>query len=297
MESKNNQKKVLVFGATGKQGGHVARHLFKKGHHVYAFTRHADSPETKELQKLGAKIVIGNFNDRNSIDKAVKDVDVVFSMTSPYEGGVDEEIKQGIVVVDSVKSNGKYLVFTSVASSDKNTGIPHFDSKGKIEQYIKKSGIEAAVIAPVFFMENLFATKQQLSEGQYLSPLTPNRKLMQVALDDIAAFAVLAIENKERFRGKRIDIASDDLTGTHAAEILTKIINKQIKYTQIPMEMIRKMMGNDMVTMFEWFEKEGYHVDTAALRREYPEIKWHTYESWAKEQNWESIFNFAGSHK
>jgi uncharacterized protein YbjT (DUF2867 family) len=288
---KRNRMNVLVTGATGKQGSHVARLLLKNGHSVHAFTRKSDSPAARELAKLGANIVTGDLSDRASVERGVEGVDAIFAMSTPFEAGMEAETKQGVTVADAAKAKGKYLVYTSVGSANKNTGIPHFDSKWRVEQHIAKIGAEAAIIAPVYFMENLIAFgKQQLKEGMYATPLRPDRKLAQIALDDIASFAVLALENKERFIGKRIDLASDDLTGGQVAEILTRVIGKPIKYFQVPIENIRKM-SEDITKMYEWFERVGYSVDTALLRRDYPEVGWHTYEAWAKEQDWKQTLS------
>ena len=288
---KRNGINVLVTGATGKQGGHVARLLLKRGHNVHAFTRVTDSPAARKLAELGAKIVTGDLSDRASVGRAVEGADAIFAMSTPFEAGIEAETKQGLTVADAAKAKGKYLVYTSVGSANKNTGIPHFDSKWRVEQHIVKIGAEATIIAPVYFMENVIAFgKQQLQEGFYATPLRSARKLAQVALDDIATFAVLTLENKGRFIGKRIDLASDDLTGGQVAEILSRIIGKPIKYFQVPDENIRRMT-EDMAKMYEWFEHIGYSVDTAALRRDYPEVGWHTYEAWAKEQDWKQILS------
>jgi uncharacterized protein YbjT (DUF2867 family) len=135
---------------------------------------------------------------------------------------------------------------------------------------------KAAIVAPVYFMENLLAfQKQRLQEGFYATPLRADLKLSQIALKDLAGFTVLALENKERFVGKRIDVASDDLTGA-----AIKVLGKPIKYFQVPLEKISKM-SEDLVIMYEWFERVGYHLDIAALHREYSEVGWHTYEAWA----------------
>lgn len=83
---------------------------------------------------------------------------------------------------------------------------------------------------------------------------------------------------------------SDDLTGTQVAAILAKVLGKPIKYFQVPLEEIRKM-SEDLVKMYEWFERVGYHLDIAALHGEYPEVGWHTYEAWAREQDWEAILS------
>lgn len=280
---------VLVTGATGKQGGQVARLLLRKGHQVHAFTRKADSPAAKALAKAGAKVVTGDLTDRPAVEREVEGVDAVFAMSTPFEAGMEAETKQGITVADAAKAKGRYLVYTSVGGANRNTGIPHFDSKFKVEQHIGKIGVDAAIVAPVYFMENAFVFgKQELKEGVYATALRPDRKLAQIALDDLAGFAVLALENKARFAGKRIDIASDDLTGAQAAEILSRAMGQPLKYFQVPIEKIRAM-SDDMAKMYEWFERVGYSVDTATLRREYPEVGWHTYESWAKKQDWKAI--------
>ena len=283
--------KVLVIGATGNQGGHVARLLLQKGHAVAAFTRQGQSPAAQKLVNLGARIVTGDLNDRASVERAAEGVDAIFAMATPFEAGIAAEIRQGRTVAEAARALDKYLVYTSVASANRNTGIPHFESKWEVEQHIARIGAEAAIVAPVYFMENLLAfQKQPLQEGFYATPLRADLKLSQIALHDLAAFAVLALENKERFVGKRIDVASDDLTGAQAAAILAKVLGKPIQYFLVPLEEIRKM-SEDLVKMYEWFERVGYHLDIAALHGEYPEVGWHTYEAWAKEQDWKAILS------
>jgi uncharacterized protein YbjT (DUF2867 family) len=281
--------KVLVIGATGNQGGHVARLLLQKGHGVAAFTRQAQSPAAQKLANLGARIVTGDLNDRVSVERAAEGVDAIFAMGTPFEAGIEAEIRQGSTVAEVALARSKYLVYNSVASANRNTGIPHFESKWEVEQHIARIGAEAAIVAPVAFMENLLVfQKQQLQEGFYATPLRADLRLSQIALDDLAGFAVLALENKERFVGKRIDVASDDLTGAQAAAILAKVLGKPIKYFQVPLEEIRKM-SEDLVKMYEWFERVGYDLNIAALHEEYPEVVWHTFETWTKEQDWEAI--------
>ena len=281
---------VLVTGATGKQGGAVARRLLERGHRVKALTRKADSPAAKALATLGAQVVTGSLEDRASIDRAAAGVDAVFSMSTPFEAGMEAETRQGITVADAAKGAGAYLVYTSVGSADRKTGIPHFDSKYVVEQHIAKIGARFSIVAPVYFMENATAfTRDQLREGVYATPLTPGRKLAQVALADIAAFSVLAIENPDRFAGKRHDIAGDDVSGNEAVEILSRVTGKKFSYFQVPMEMIRQRMGEDGAKMYEWFERTGYSFDLVALKRDFPEVGWHSFEAWAKAQDWKAI--------
>jgi uncharacterized protein YbjT (DUF2867 family) len=282
---------VLVTGATGKQGGAVARRLLERGHKVKALTRKAESPAAKALTALGATIVTGSLDDRAALDRALAGADSVFSMGTPFEAGPAAETKQGITVADAAKAAGAYLVYTSVGSADRKTGIPHFESKYGVEAHVTKSGAKATILAPVYFMDNAVNFgREQLRDGVYATPLTAGRKLAQVAVVDIAAFAVLAIENPDRFAGKRHDIAGDDVSGDEAVAILSRVTDKKFSYFQVPMEMIRKGMGEDGVKMYEWFERVGYSIDLAALKREFPEVGWHSFEAWARTLDWKAIF-------
>jgi hypothetical protein len=116
-------------------------------------------------------------------------------------------------------------------------------------------------------------------------PLPPDRKLQQIALADIAGFAVFVMERHDRFAGQAFDIASDEISGEDAAKVLTRVLGREISYLRVPMETIKKT-SEDMALMYEWFERVGYDVDTRHLRREYRVVQWHTFQTWAKEQDW-----------
>ncbi|HEY3447585.1 MAG TPA: NmrA family NAD(P)-binding protein, partial [Myxococcales bacterium] len=148
---------VLVTGATGKQGGAVAHRLLERGHRVRALTRRLDSPAARALAEEGATLVQGTLDDRASLDRAIGGVDAVFSMTTPFEAGIEAEICQGKTTADAAKAAGAFLVFTSVGSADKKTGIPHVESKRAVEEHIARIGARAAILRPVYFMENAIA--------------------------------------------------------------------------------------------------------------------------------------------
>ncbi len=279
---------IMVTGATGQQGGQVARRLLEKGHTVHAFTRKSSSPAAQSLQHLGARLVEGNFEDRTSLEKAMRGVEAVFAMSTPYEAGVETETREGIALVEAAKAvNLKHLVYTSVGSADQKTGIPHFESKFKVEQHIQKLGVPHTIIGPVFFMENLLSPWMlpQLKEGNLALAVPAARQLQTIALPDIANMAVLILENRDRFLGKRFDIASDERTGLEAAEILSRVSGRKIGYYAVPLELVRPT-NEDFALMFEWFDRVGYNTDLAALRRDYPEVGWHTFEQWSRKQDW-----------
>jgi len=252
-----------------------------------AFTRNPDSEKAKNLQRLGAEIVKGDFNDVSTLEAAMKDVDAVFAMGTPFEQGIEAETKNGMTIVDAVKNTGvKHLVYSSVGSADRNTGILHFESKFKVEQYIRDKKVPFTIIGPVYFMENLTApwSLPNIKEGRISSPLPPDRKLQMISLKDIARFVVYIIERQEEFLGKRLDIASDDISGRESAKILSKILNREIDYIELKPSQVR-FMGEDYIAMYKWFNEIGYEVDISSLRDNYPEIKWHTLKEWAEEQD------------
>jgi uncharacterized protein YbjT (DUF2867 family) len=286
----SNTLTILVTGATGKQGGAVARLLLKKGHHVRALTRKPDSQAAQELKRLGAELAIGNFEDRASVERAAETTDGIFAMSTP-QSGAEAETREGVTVADAAKAVGtKHLIFTSVGSADRRTGIPHFDSKYRVEQHIQSLAIPHTIIGPVFFMENLLSPwwLPGLQQGKLAMALPASRAMQQVALDDIAAFAVLTMERREQFLGKRLDIASDEVTGSQAAEIISRLSGRKIEYVELPVAQLRAA-NEEFAKMFEWFDRVGYSADIAGLRRDYPQVGWHSFEQWAEDQSWGAL--------
>ncbi len=275
-----NQRKILVTGATGQQGGALARLLLQKKHTVYALTRNNQSAAAQDLRNKGANIVKGDLDDSDSLKHVVKDVNSIFLMGTPFEDGTEGEIRRGKLMADIAKENSvEHLVYSSVANADKNTSIPHFESKYKIEQHIKNLGIPHTIVGPTFFMENLLGPG--LEQGQLALPLSPSSILQQSALQNIAEFSALVLERRKPFLGKRIDIASDEVTGEQAAEVLSNVLGYKIRYVPVPLEQIYQA-NEDMARMYEWYEKVGTGIDISALHQEYPEVNWLTFKDWTK---------------
>ena len=284
---------VVVMGATGQQGGAVVKNLLERGHEVRAVTRSTDSAKARNLAAAGVTLVRASFEDTAALTKSLEGATSLFAMTTPFEEGTQADTRQGISAADAAKAAGVHLVFNSIGSANRQTGIPHFDSKYEVEKHIDKIGIRATVLAPVYFMENLYFGKEQLAKGVYATPLPPIRRLAQVAVADIGTVAVRLLEDPARFAGKRFDLGGDELTGNDIVAILSRVTGRPFTYFQVPLDVIRQRMGEDGAKMYEWFDRVGYTVDRAALRREFPDVAFHDFESWAKAQDWKTLLQGA----
>lgn len=281
----SDNKLVLVTGATGKQGGAVARALLDHGHRVRGMTRDVDSEAARALTALGAEMVAGDFADSDSLVTAATGVDAVFAMSTPFEAGIETEVAQGVALIDAAVAAGvDHFVYTSVASADENTGIPHFDSKYEVERYLSASDLAWTVVAPVYFMENLFMpqTMEGLGNGIYATPLPADLVLQQVAVADIGALGAHVVANRDAFTRRRVEIASDELTSTQSAEVLTRVLDRPISTFEVPMDQIREF-SEDFALMYEWFISTGYSVDIEELRATNPEVGWHRFADWAEQ--------------
>jgi uncharacterized protein YbjT (DUF2867 family) len=285
------KRSVLVTGATGQQGGAVARALLAKGHRVKALTRKPDSDAARRLVSAGADLVTGDLGDRASVVKAASGVDAMFLMGDSTEAGTEEETRQGMIAAEAAKAAGVgHLVYSSVADANKKTGIPHFESKSLVEHHIAGLGIPYTISAPASFMENIVAPWSigALREGTYAFPMPPNRVIQLIAVADIGAFAAALIERRDQVFGKRFDLAGDELSGEEQAKILSHALGRPISYQEIPIAAARQQ-SEDVAVMFEWFDRVGADADIAALRRDFSEVRWHSFADWAGAFDWSVV--------
>lgn len=282
---------VLVTGATGKQGGHLVRELVSRGHSVRALTRKPESPAAVTLAKRGVTVISGDFENQESLERAARGVDTLFAMSTPFESGAKTETREGLNILRAASSaRVTHLVYSSVAGADRATGIPHFDSKFEVEKAIRRSGVPFTIVAPVFFMENFLADwlAVGIAQGSIAMALPATRRLQQIAVADIAQFTALVIERRESFLGQRLEIASDELTLATAAAAITEASGRHIEYTGLPIDAVRQRNA-DLARMFEWFDRVGYDADVVGLRWLYPEVYWHRFSVWAREQDWSAV--------
>ena len=221
--SKKSERIILVTGATGQQGGAVYRHLQNKGFKLRALVRDPNSNQARQLMGQGGKVYQGSLDDPDSLMRAMDGVYGVFSV-QPYTAN---EIQQGVAVIEAAKRRGvSHFIYSSVGSADEKTGIPHFESKVKVEEHLRSSGLRYTILRPVFFMENWLRMfgywGEPIRNGQLRQPLRPTKNLQMVAVDDIGAFAALAFEHPGKWENRTFSLAGDELSMRQIADAFSR---------------------------------------------------------------------------
>jgi uncharacterized protein YbjT (DUF2867 family) len=280
---------IVVTGATGQQGGVVARRLLGKDWKVRALTREPSKPAAQALASAGAEIVQADNDDRASLDRAMQNAYGVFSVQNFWipNVGKEGEVRQGKNVADAAKAAGaRHLVYSSVGAAHRGMGQEHFASKYEIEQYIQALGLPYTILRPVFFMENFFWRRAAITNGTFTGMgLRPDKGMQMIAADDIGVFVEMAFANPAEYLGKTIEIAGDELTEPQIAALFTKVIGRPVQLSQSsPSEGMQPTP--EQIAMFQFFNGQGYAADIPALRKLYPGLR--TFEQWLRETGWEN---------
>jgi uncharacterized protein YbjT (DUF2867 family) len=277
---------ILVLGGTGRQGGATARELLRRGRSVHALVRDPQAPRAQALAAAGAVLVRGDLDDPESLRAAVKGVHGVFSVqTFRAPGGVDGEERQGRAVADAAAEAGvAHFVYSSVGGAERDSGIPHFESKWNVEQHIGKLGLPATVLRPAMFYDILGDVPPRPRDGGLVLGmwLRPHVPVQVIAVEDIGAFAADAFAEPGDWIGRKLEIASDELTGPQMAAAFERVAGVPTRYERQSFERLRTARP-DLAAMFDWLDGEGYRADMAELRRLRPNLT--GLETWLR-ANW-----------
>jgi uncharacterized protein YbjT (DUF2867 family) len=277
---------MLVLAATGGQGGAVSDALLTRGAAVRALVRDPQRRPARLLAERGVEVVAGSLDDADSLAAAMAGTAGVFALTTPFEAGVDAEVRQGRAILAAArKVRVPHLVFSSVAGATQHTGVPHFDSKARIETELAAGDVPYTILGPTYFVDNALGGADRIRSGVLDLPLPSDRPLQQLAHPDQGAFAAHVLLHLDRYVGQRIELASDAPTPAEMANALGDALGREVRHEQVPLGSI----GNpDMHAMWTFLNGPGYQVDLAALHTAYPDIAWTRFADWARQA-------FAGS--
>jgi uncharacterized protein YbjT (DUF2867 family) len=227
----------LVFGATGQQGGAVARALKAKGRKVRAFVRDPESRKAKALAAEGIALIVGDLFDADSINRAMAGIAGVFSVqTSSPAGEItdEQEVWQGKAIADSALRQGvRHLVYSSGGAAGKGpTGMGHFDSKSEIETYVRSLPIMSTITRPASFMEMMLLPGLGLPQGEFTFFMRPERSMQMIAVDDLGRINADILVAADRFDGKTIELAGASVTGRDLERAFTAAAGRVITYTR-----------------------------------------------------------------
>ena len=281
----SNENVVLVTGGTGSQGGATVTHLLAaKKVRVRVLTRNLESPKAKSLAARGVDLVKGDFEDMASLRTALAGVSAAFSVQQWTEkGGTAAEELNGKRFADAVKASGSpHLVYSSAEGAERKSGLGHYESKWAIEQHIRDLKLPATILRPVGFMDALGVPAVQ--RGIYLGMFRANwgvsHRVQFVATYDIGWFAARALEDPERYAGRVIPLAGDELNVADIVRTFKTVTGHKPWVAPIPAFVAKRMMPKEFADMFRWIREKGFEADIAQVRQEYPQLL--TFAGWLK---------------
>ena len=267
---------VLVTGATGKQGGAVARSVLAAGLPVRALVRDRNSESAQALVARGAVLVSGDLNDPGSLIAAATGVRAVFSVQTPDMADLnsDSERIQGRNLVEAAKAAG---VAQFVHSSVSGAGAYHraapgwkegrwnehyWESKAYTQELVRAAGFASwTVIQPAFFMENFIRPSFLFEDwvgDRFLTAIAADTRLPVVAVEDIGEAALAAIVDPERFNGVILGLAGDYLPMAEIATALSAALGTEIDAPSLTAAQARaKGLMAELASSQEWMNEVG----------------------------------------
>ncbi|ATE58122.1 NmrA/HSCARG family protein [Actinosynnema pretiosum] len=283
---------IAVFGGTGQQGGAVVDALLARGARVRALVRDAGSDRARALGARGVELVSVRIDEPGSVVAALEGVEAFYFMTPEANSleEVEEEVRVGTVLVDAaVAARVPHVVFNSVFGADGETGVPHHDSKHRIEEHLKRSGVRATMVRPAAFMEN-FATVMapSVEEGVVVLrlPLPDDVALKMVSVKDIGLVAAAILVGAVDVAGGGVEVVGDELTGAQMAAAFGARAGLPSRYEALPLS----VLGNELDrVMFRQFaegggEGGGEAADIGAVRAIEPGVQ--DLAAWIRSSGW-----------
>ena len=270
-------KKILVAGAIRQQGGDAVSHLLAQGHRVRVLehdpgkAKVMQGPDIHGIRDPDLQVIQGNIRKQEDLEKALDGVGGVFLMSHSGEGP-EEEVSHGKAVIDAcAEKEIGHVVYSSVCCANKKTGVPQFDSKYAIEEYLKESGLSYTILRPVWFMEHFASPwyRPSIEKGVLATPLRADRPLQMVSADDIGRIVAEVFTKPSKFTEREIDIAGDQLTMNEIAAEISRVLNHPVRYEQIPEDRAGEAVGQHWIPMFRWLNEHGYDADLWLVQKQF----------------------------
>lgn len=252
-------KLLVVFGATGQQGGSVVDSVLKdpelsKQYTIRALTRDVSKSGSKALQERGVDVVAADNDDKVSLRKAMQGAHAAFVNVATIReaGGRDAELRQGKLIADIAVAEGlQYLIYSGSTNCTKNTDGKLtqnwiYDVKAEIEEYIRSVPIKSIIYIPGTFMQNFHTqtVPRPVGDGTYnvISIHAPSTELPLIDVMDTGKWIAGVLAQSEQYVGKNLRAATAWYTCEDIAQTMSKVTGKTIKHKQVPDDVFKAFL-------------------------------------------------------
>jgi len=262
---KSPKSHILVLGATGQQGGSVARHLLAAGIPVRALVRNIKAPKALQLKEHVAELVAGNFENRQSLEVALRDCTGVFSVQNFWEKGIgyEGEVRQGKLIADlAAQAKIQHFVQSTMAHAKSVKGVRHFESKREIEAHIDSIKLPRTFLGTVYFMDNfLDPTKGgSLTFPTLSGTLHPDTKMHLLFADDIGKAVCRIFQIGESLIGHQISLVGDFLTVAQMKDLYQNTTGRRAKRFSIP-KWLLGLLNREFKDQLEWHNEINFSFE------------------------------------
>ena len=274
-----DKKIIVVFGATGAQGGGVARAILNDPNSeftVRAVTRDPNSDKAKELAQMGAEVVAGEIDDPQSLKRTLSGAYGAYFVTFFWAHFSPEKEKaEAKNMAQAAKEAGlKHVIWSTLEDTrqyvplDDNRiptihgqyKVPHFDAKGESDQYFVEAGVPVTFMLASYYWENMiyFGMGPKKGADGKLAITFPmgHEKMAGIAAEDIGKCAYGIFKKGPELIGKKIGIAGDQLTCDEMAKAISKALGQDVVYNEISPEQYRNLGfpgADDLGNMFQFY--------------------------------------------
>jgi uncharacterized protein YbjT (DUF2867 family) len=285
------QKKIIVvFGATGAQGGGVVRAILSDSNSefaVRAVTRDTESEKARELARLGAEVVSGDVDDLQSLKSVLTGAYGAYFVTFFWDHfSPEKEMGEAKNMASAAKEAGlKHVIWSTLEdvrkfvplSDDRmptlrgKYKVPHFDGKGESDHYFIDEGVPVTFLLASYYWENLiyFGMGPKRGTDGKLAITFPmgNKKMAGIAAEDIGKCAYGIFKKGKELIGKRVGIAGDQISCNDMAHAMSKAIGEEVIYNEVTPDQYRGFGfpgADDLGNMFEFYR--DFEKDFESLR-------------------------------
>jgi len=281
---------ITIFGATGAQGGGLARALLQSGtqpFRVRAITRKPGGDAARALSELGAEVMAADLDDAASVQRALAGAHGAFCVTNFWEHfSPEREIAQADTMAEAARRAGvRHVIWSTLEDTRRfvapdgrrmpvlmgRYNVPHFDGKGEADRLFLQRGLPVTLLLTSFYWENLiyFGMHPQRGADGALSFVLPmdDAPLPGIAAADIGACAAALFRQGEPAIGRTVGIAGQHLSGAQMASALSRALGEPVRHVAMPPAHYARLGfpgAEDLANMFQF--KRDFNADFCAAR-------------------------------